>query len=118
MGFDRTNVARPLKFRGLPATKTARKRILRAQLARAVSGRCDSMKPFLILAIGALILLAWLARYEIVPPPTTGGAVIRLDRWTGAIVVCVALKYPEFVCDKDAVAGKKSLLPDGFKPVQ
>lgn len=45
--------------------------------------------PWLALAVAALLLSGWMGRYAI-----AGGerAVHRLDRWTGAVTMCVGGK--------------------------
>jgi hypothetical protein len=46
------------------------------------------------LAVGilALIIAVWMFHYEIVSPSTA--AVFRLDRWTGALVMCT--RQPDY----------------------
>jgi len=43
------------------------------------------MKPWLILATVALLVFAWMFRYEVVAIGPQRTAVLKLDRWTGRI---------------------------------
>lgn len=53
------------------------------------------MMPGIILSCIAIILAAWMMRYEIVPLNTS---ITRLDRWTGNIAVCLLSRELRFAC--------------------
>lgn len=42
------------------------------------------MKPTMILAILALLVFAWMFRYEVIVGGSTQ-LIVRLDRWTGSL---------------------------------
>jgi hypothetical protein len=45
------------------------------------------MKPALLLAAVALVVLAWMFRYEIIIGGPSHGMVLQLDRWTGNLYI-------------------------------
>lgn len=53
----------------------------------------------IILGCIALILAAWMMRYEIVPLGNPlGNNTARLDRWTGQIALCLVSRELRFAC--------------------
>jgi hypothetical protein len=50
--------------------------------------------PLIILAVVAMLLAAWLARFSIAPAAPSTGVVLVLDRWTGKIELCTGTPGP------------------------